>query len=146
MGKHRREYHIDSNQIYGNNKIWCNTKIITGSKYYNMLLTFFLYSIPYILSIIFFLKLGPLKLYINIIYISISSILYIIHIYAMIRGGCTDPGILPRQNSDLYYTTSRTNMRYKIILPIILMKAYPLFSLFLIFFISISKTQIQKII
>ena len=114
MGKHRREYHIDSNQIYGNNKIWCNTKIITGSKYYNMLLTFFLYSIPYILSIIFFLKLGPLKLYINIIYISISSILYIIHIYAMIRGGCTDPGILPRQNSDLYYTTSRTNMRYKI--------------------------------
>ena len=114
MGKHRREYHIDSNQIYGNNKIWCNTKIITGSKYYNMLLTFFLYSIPYILSIIFFLKLGPLKLYINIIYISISSILYIIHIYATIRGGCTDPGILPRQNSDLYYTTSRTNMRYKI--------------------------------
>ena len=32
----------------------------------------------------------------------------------MLKGGCTDPGILPRQNSDLYYTTNRTNMRYKI--------------------------------
>ena len=114
MGKHKKEYHIELDRIYGNNKIWCTNKIITGSKYYNMLLTFFLYSIPYILSIIFFLKLGPLKLYINIIYICISSILYIIHIYAMIRGGCTDPGILPRQNNDLYYTTSRTNMRYRI--------------------------------
>ena len=114
MGKHKKGYHKEQDQIYGNNKIWCNTKIITGSKYYNMLLTFFLYSIPYILSIIFFLKLGPLESYINIIYICISSILYIIHIYAMIRGGCTDPGILPRQNSDLYYTTSRTNMKYRI--------------------------------
>ena len=32
----------------------------------------------------------------------------------MIKGGCTDPGILPRQNKDLYYTTSRTNMKYRI--------------------------------
>ena len=114
MGKNKKEYHLELDKIYGNNRIWCKMRIITGSKYYKMLLTFFLYSIPYFLSIIFFLKLGPLKLYINIIYILISSILYIIHIYAMLKGGCTDPGILPRQNSDLYYTTNRTNMRYKI--------------------------------
>ena len=29
----------------------------------------------------------------------------------MIKGGCTDPGILPRQNSDVYYTTNRANMK-----------------------------------
>ena len=114
MGKNKKEYRIKLDQIYGNNKVWCNNKTITGSKFYNMLLTFFLYSIPYILSIVFFIKLGPLQLYINIIYIAISSLFYIIHIYSMIKGGCTDPGILPRQNSDLYYTTNRTNMRYKI--------------------------------
>ena len=114
MGKNKKEYRIKLDQIYGNNKVWCNNKTITGSKFYNMLLTFFLYSIPYILSIVFFIKLGPLQLYINIIYIAISSLFYIIHIYSMIKGGCTDPGILPRQNSDLYYTTNRINMRYKI--------------------------------
>ena len=110
----KKKQKLDLDKIYGFNKIWCNNKSITGEKFYNMFLTFFLYSIPYILSIIFFLKLGPLELYLNIIYISISSILYIIHVYSMIKGGCTDPGILPRQNKDLYYTTSKTNMRYRI--------------------------------
>ena len=114
MRRIRKNYNSELDQIYGNNKIWCNNKIITGSKFYNMFLTFFLYSIPYIFSIIFFLKLGPLKLYLNIIYIIISSILYIIHFYAMIKGGCTDPGILPRQNHDIYYTTSKSSMKYKI--------------------------------
>ena len=32
----------------------------------------------------------------------------------MIKGGCTDPGILPRQNHDIYYTTSKSSMKYKI--------------------------------
>ena len=112
--KHNKNRKIDLEKIYGMNKLWCANKAITGEKFYNMFLTFFLYSIPYILSIIFFLKLGPLQLYLNIIYISISSIFYIIHIYSMIKGGCTDPGILPRQNKDLYYTTSRTNMKFRI--------------------------------
>ena len=112
--KQNKKCKFDLNKIYGNNIIWCTNKTVTGEKFYTMFLTFFLYSLPFILSIIFFLKLGPLELYINIIYISVSSILYIIHIYSMIKGGCTDPGILPRQNKDLYYTTSRTNMRYRI--------------------------------
>ena len=111
MRRIKKDYNLELDQIFGNNRIWCNNKIITGSKFYNMFLTFFLYTIPYLLSIIFFLRLGPLKLYLNIIYIIISSILYIIHFYAMIKGGCTDPGILPRQNSDVYYTTNRANMK-----------------------------------
>ena len=114
MGKHSTDYKFELDRIYGKNRLWCNNKLITGERFYNMIFTFFLFSIPYILSIIFFIKLGPLKLYINIIYIIISSILYIIHIYSMLKGGTTDPGILPRQNEDLYYSTSRINMRYRV--------------------------------
>ena len=106
---------IDLNKIYGLNKIICNNKIIIGEKYYTMLLTFFMYSVPYILSIIFFTKSGPLELYQNLIYIIISSILYIIHIYSMLKGGCTDPGILPRQNKDVYYDTNCISMNYRIL-------------------------------
>ena len=115
MGKSsKNKYQLEIDKIYRSNKIICNNKIIVGEKYYAMLLTFFLYTIPFILTIIFFIKLGPLQLYKNIIYIIISSILYVIHIYAILKGGCTDPGILPRQNQDSYYETNRVNMRYRI--------------------------------
>ena len=52
---------INTEKIYGLNKIICNNKILMGEAYYSMLLTFFLFSIPYILSIIFFIKSGPLE-------------------------------------------------------------------------------------
>ena len=114
MGKPSRQTKLDLNRIYGLNKIICKNKIIVGDKFYAMFLTFFIFTIPYLLSIIFFLKSGPLELYQNIIYIIILSLLYIIHIYSMIKGGCSDPGILPRQNKDLYYETNKTNMKYRI--------------------------------
>ena len=100
MVKHNKKEinSINTDKIYGLNKIICNNKILMGEAYYSMLLTFFFFFFPYILSIIFFTKFGPLESYQNIIYILISSILYIIHIYSMLKGGCTDPGILPRQN------------------------------------------------
>ena len=115
MKKHSKQNRFSLEQIYGNNKITCNNKIIVGEKFYSMFLTFFIFSVPYILSIVFFFFFCPLDLYKNLIYIIISSILYIIHIYSMLKGGCTDPGILPRQNKDVYYETSKTNMRYKIL-------------------------------
>ena len=63
---------------------------------------------------IILLKLGKIKQYLNIVYIVITSILYIIEVYSTIKGGCTDPGILPRQNADIYYTTSKPNLKYRI--------------------------------
>ena len=101
------------NTLYGKNKIWFNI-IITGHKYYHMIFSFLLYSLPYILTMIILLKLGKIKLYLNIVYIVITSILYIIEVYSTIKGGCTDPGILPRQNADIYYTTSKPNLKYRI--------------------------------
>ena len=89
-------------QIFGKNKLWCNNRIITGEKYYNLIFTFFSYFIPYLLSLIFFIHYAPLKLFLNIIFISISSILFLLCIYTMLKCGCTDPGILPKQRPPNY--------------------------------------------
>ena len=108
----REYYELDT--LYGRNKIWFNNKMITGQKYYHMFFTLFLITIPYIFTMIVLLKFGKIKTYLDIIYILISSILYIIQTYSTIRGGLTDPGILPRQNVDIYYTTDKPNMKYRI--------------------------------
>ena len=111
---HKEFYKMNNNNelLHGKNIIWFNNKFITGKKYYHMFFTFLFYTIPYIIGIVIILKYYKKKLYINIIYIIITSILYIFQIYLTIKGGCTDPGILPRQNSDIYYTTNRPNLKY----------------------------------
>ena len=43
--------------------------------------------------------------------ITFTSIIYIIEIIAGILGGCTDPGILPRQGEDFYYNPNRPLLR-----------------------------------
>ena len=115
MAKNNKQNQMEEEKIYGRNKIICFKKIIVGERYYAMLLSFFIISLPFIVSIFFFLKFGPLESYQNIIYIIISSILYIIHIYSLLKGGCIDPGILPRQNKDIFYISERISMRYKIL-------------------------------
>ena len=105
---------FEFNKLYGKNKIWFNNKCITGYKYYHIIFTILLYSIPYIFTIIILLKLGKIKQYLNAIYIVFSSIFYMIQVYSTIKGGCSDPGILPRQNADIYYTTNKANLKYRI--------------------------------
>ena len=102
------------NKLYGKIKVWFNNKFITGQKYYHMFYTFLLFSIPNIFTIAILLKFGKIKLYLNVIFIIISSIFYILSIFSTIKSGFTDPGILPRQNEDIYYTTSKPNLRYAI--------------------------------
>ena len=101
-------------QIYGNNKLWCNNRIITGEKYYKLFPTFFSYFILYIFSLFFFLHFGILSLSLNIIYIIISSIFFILNIFYMLKCGCTDPGILPKQIENKNYIIKKEKMRYKI--------------------------------
>jgi len=107
-------HNLDLNKLYGRNKIWFNNKFITGQKYYHMIFTFLLYTLPFVLAIVVLLVFGKIKQYLNAIYIVITSILYIIQIYCTIKGGCSDPGILPRQNEDIYYTTSKSSLKYRI--------------------------------
>ena len=105
-----QKYH----QIYGNNKLFCNNRIITGEKYHKLFITFFSYFIPYIFSLFFFLYLGTFSLSLNIIYIIISSVFFILNIFYMLKCGCIDPGILPKQIENNNYIIKKEKMRYKI--------------------------------
>ena len=102
------------NALYGRIKVWCNNKFITGQKYYHMFMTIIIFTLPYIFAITILLKLGEISQYLNAIYIIITSLFYILSLYSTIKGGCTEPGILPRQNADIYYTTNKPNLRYQI--------------------------------
>ena len=56
-----------------------------------MILSFILFSIPFTSSLILYIKLKSYYIY------SISILLYVISLFALVKGGCTDPGIIPRQ-------------------------------------------------
>ena len=99
-------------KIYGNIKIWCNSFFLTGKKYYHMFLAFLLISIPYFLMLIILIKIfANISITFPII---ITTIFYIIEVFSIIIGGCTDPGILPRQGEDYYYNTNKPYLKYVI--------------------------------
>ena len=99
-------------KLYGNIYPWCNFLGVTGKKYYHMIFAFLLYTCPYILMLIILMME---RNNMSIIYpLIITTILYIIQILSTIIGGCSDPGILPRQRKDYYYNTNRPSLKYVI--------------------------------
>ena len=95
----------DPKKIYGKNKFFCNYLGVTGSKFYHMIYSFFLISIPYSgMIIILIYNKNIVSITFPIVF---TSIFYIIEIIAGLLGGCTDPGILPRQGDDFYYNPNR---------------------------------------
>ena len=98
------------NKLFGNTKLWCRLFCISGPQYYHIFFAFILISIPNSLLIFIIIKAHS---QISFLYqIIISGFFYIIEIITMILGGCTDPGILPRQSNDFYYGTNRPLHRY----------------------------------
>lgn len=99
----------DPKKIYGKNKLWCNNFCISGNKFYHMFYAWILISLPYLTMTIILIKT---KNIVPIAFpITITSLFYIIEICSGILGGCTDPGILPRQGDDFYYNTNRPLMK-----------------------------------
>jgi hypothetical protein len=97
------------NKIFGNVKFWCNFFCVTGKRYYHIFFAFGLISIPFIGLLYILIKAHEL---ISIAFIIIiSSLLYIFQFINIILGCSTDPGILPRQGKDFYYTTNRPLQR-----------------------------------
>ena len=97
------------NKIFGNVKFWCNFFCVTGKRYYHIFFAFGLISIPFIGLLYILIKAHEL---ISISFIIIiSSLLYIFQFINIILGCSTDPGILPRQGKDFYYTTNRPLQR-----------------------------------
>ena len=86
---------INNIYIYGENKLWCNKKCISGKKYYYLFFVSFFYSIPFLTLLVILFKMEPIS---SFIFTKIFLfILYFIEIYSSFRIGCSDPGILPRQ-------------------------------------------------
>ena len=102
---------FDSTDFYGENKVWCKKCCISGKKFYYMFIAFISYSFPYILliAIIFDTKNKSSYMFTKVF----TSILYLIEIYATIRGGCSDPGILPKQYTG-FVLKARTERRFVI--------------------------------
>ena len=99
-------------KFYGNNIIWESFLGITGKKFYHMIYAFLLYSCPYIfMLVILIIERKNISIIFPII---ITSIFYIIQIISTIIGGCSDPGILPRQRKDYYYNTNKPCLKYVI--------------------------------
>ena len=99
-------------KIYGHNHLWCNLLGITGEKYYHMIYAFILYSVPfYLMIIILIIERKNLSIIFPII---ILSFFYVIQILSTILGGCSDPGILPRQKQDYYYNANKPVLKYVI--------------------------------
>ena len=99
----------DPKKIYGKNRLWCNFLCVSGYKFYHMIYAFLLITLPYIAMTVILIKT---KNIVSITFpILFTSILYIIEICSGILGGCTDPGILPRQGEDFYYNTNRPILR-----------------------------------
>ena len=99
-------------RVYGNNRLWCKYSNITGYKFYHMIFALLLFSVPYFLMLAILIKT---KDHIPILLpIIITTILYIIEVISTIIGGCTDPGIIPRQIQDYYYNTNKPVLKYVI--------------------------------
>ena len=99
-------------KLYGNIIIWNNFLGITGKKYYHMIFAILLYTCPYVLMLVILIIE---RKNVSIIFpIIITSILYIIQLISTIIGGCSDPGILPRQGKDYYYNSNKPSLKYVI--------------------------------
>ena len=96
-------------KVYGKNIMWCNFFGVTGYKYYNIIFGFISISIPYVGLLIILIKVrNDIPMTYQIV---ITTFFYIIELVNMILCCCTDPGILPRQGRDFYYTTNRNSQR-----------------------------------
>ena len=103
------ELSLPQKKLYGNNHLWCNKTIISWKKYYQVFTSLLLFSLPFSILFAISIKISQSKIVIIII-----TILYIIPLFSVIRGGFTDPGILTRQNEDYFYNTNRPILRYVI--------------------------------
>ena len=97
-------------KIYGNIKLCFNKIGITGNRPYHMIFTIILFTCPFLLLTIILIKIRD-NLQNYILLITLNSIFYILEIINTIMGGCTDPGILPRQTKDYYYNTNKPVLR-----------------------------------
>jgi len=95
----------------GNNKIICNNKLLLGNKYYHIIISFILITIPVILYIFTMFKIFTFS---SIILAIISIIFYIPIIIFLFIGACSDPGLVERNNEYAFYDNRKSVIKMNI--------------------------------
>ena len=95
----------------GNNKIVCNNKLLLGNKYYHLIITFIVITVPLFIFIGVMIKMNK---FITTFLSIISFILYILIVILLFKGGTSDPGLVGRNNEYAYYSNARSIIRMNI--------------------------------
>ena len=95
----------------GNNKIICNNKLLLGNKYYHIIISFILITIPVILYIFTMFKIFTFS---SIILAIISIIFYFPIIIFLFIGACSDPGLVERNNEYAFYDNRKSVIKMNI--------------------------------
>ena len=95
----------------GNNKIICNNKLLLGNKYYHIIISFILITIPAILYIFTMLKIFSSS---SITLAIITIIFYIPIITFLFIGACSDPGLVERNNEYAFYDNRKSVIKMNI--------------------------------
>ena len=111
--KNVRNYEKGMNLLtkIGNNKIICGNKFFVGNKYYHIFISLILLVLPTSIFISILVKINT-KLSISILVLMI--IFFIPIIVFLFLGGCTDPGILERNNEYAYYDNRKSVLKLNI--------------------------------
>ena len=111
--KNVRNYEKGMNLLtkIGNNKIICGNKFFVGNKYYHIFISLILLILPTSIFISILVKINT-KLSIFILVLMI--IFFIPIIVFLFLGGCTDPGILERNNEYAYYDNRKSVLKLNI--------------------------------
>ena len=95
----------------GNNKIICGNRLFVGKKYYHILISFILLSLPTSFYISALIKINEKT---TIFFVIIVLIIYFPILIFLLLGGCNDPGILERNNEYAYYENRKSVIKVNI--------------------------------
>ena len=106
-----KEHSYDLNRKVGNTKFLCNNKLVVGNKYYHIIISFTFITIPTVLFISIMFKINNT----STISLAITTIvLYIPIIFFLYKGGCSDPGLVQRNNEYAFYDNRKSIIKMNI--------------------------------
>ena len=102
---------LNEPQRIGNNKFFCDNKILVGNKYYHIIYSFIFLSLPTSFYISCMIKINTAS---SIFLLVLVLILFIPIIYGLLKGGTKDPGIIERNNEYATYNNKKSTIKVNI--------------------------------
>ena len=95
----------------GNNKILCGNRFIVGQKYYHIIFSILLLSLP---TSIYISAMIVINVPSSIFFSVLNFIIYLAVFIFLLIGGCSDPGILERNNEYSFYENRKSMIKMNI--------------------------------